>query len=505
MTILQGVALGIIQGITEFLPISSSAHLVLIPHWLGWSFDSQLEFTFDILLHLGTLVAVITCFWQDIRVILLAFLAGMWNRKPFENDNAKIGWLIVLATIPAGLVGIVAKEFFLDMLDNPRGVAALLLVTAFVIIAAESYTPSIRIRINDIRWLDALIIGFFQVLAVLPGISRSGVTMVGGLLRKLTHESAARLSFLMAIPIMLGAGLVAGIELFNNRLLWQYWPAILAGFFAALLVGMVSIHWLLRYLRNHSLRPFAWYCVLVGLAGMLMSCNPVSAPRVTESPVYTVGVTTANSDFATNLVSTSPYGEHLYIKYYSSYRQLIKAVSSGGVDSGIVLFLPDDVNIFRTPLALTSLQAIVHPGCEIDELSVDQLRSVFTGAIVNWEEFGGVSEPIKLAVREEGDSARAVFESIVLGNYSPSPVARVLAGDDLMLQYVKNTIGSIGYGWQSTLSSDVKLLKVSMGDSFIVPVYSISHKDSSGVLRDWLAWVQQRPTNDLPDGFKPIP
>ena len=180
-------------------------------------------------------------------------------------------------------------------------------------------------------------------------------------------------------------------------------------------------------------------------------------------------------------------------------------MSSGGVDSGIVLFLPDDVNIFRTPLALTSLQAIVHPGCEIDELSVDQLRSVFTGAIVNWEEFGGVSEPIKLAVREEGDSARAVFESIVLGNYSPSPVARVLAGDDLMLQYVKNTIGSIGYGWQSTLSSDVKLLEVSEGDSFIIPVYSIGHKESSGVLRDWLAWVQQRPTNDLPDGFKPIP
>ena len=111
MTVLQAVALGIIQGITEFLPISSSAHLVLIPHWLGWSFDPQLEFTVDILLHLGTVVAVITYFWQDLREILSALLAGMWNRKPFESDNAKIGWLIVLATIPAGLVGIAAKEF----------------------------------------------------------------------------------------------------------------------------------------------------------------------------------------------------------------------------------------------------------------------------------------------------------------------------------------------------------------------------------------------------------
>lgn len=505
MTVLQAVALGIIQGITEFLPISSSAHLVLIPHWLGWSFDPQLEFTVDILLHLGTVVAVITYFWQDLREILSALLAGMWNRKPFESDNAKIGWLIVLATIPAGLVGIAAKEFFLAMLENPRGVAALLLFTAFVIIAAESYTPSNRIRTRDIRWLDALIIGCFQAVAILPGISRSGLTIVGGLLRKLTHESAARLSFLMAMPVMLGASLVVGVELFSNRLLWQYWPAILTGFFTALLVGIVSIHWLLRYLRNHSLRPFAWYCVLVGLAGMLMGCNPVPTPTPTKSPVYTIGVTTAIGDFASDLVSASPYGEHIHIKYYSSDRQLIKAVSSGGVESGIILYFPNDVSLFRTPLVLTSLQAIVHPGCEIDELSVEQLSSVFTGAIVNWAEFGGESEPIKLAVREEGDSARTAFESIVLGNSSPSSVARVLAGDDLMLEYVNNTVGAIGYGWQSTLSSDVKLLEVSVAESFIIPVYSISYMEPSGVLRDWLAWVQQRPTNDLPDGFKPIP
>ncbi len=505
MTILQAIALGIIQGITEFLPVSSSAHLVLVPHWLGWSFDPQLEFTVDILLHIGTLVAVIIYFRQDVKTILLAFLAGMWNRKPFESNKSKIGWLILLATIPAGLVGIVAKEFFLGMINNHRTIASLLLVTAFVIIVAESFTPNIRIRIKDIRWIDAFVIGCFQAFAVLPGISRSGVTIVGGLLRKLTHESAAKLSFLMAIPIMLGAGLVAAIDLFSNHLLWQHWPAILAGFFSSLLVGTMSIRWLLRYLQNHSLRSFAWYCVLVGIVGILIGCNPVPIPTPTESPVHTVGVTTVTGDFATDVISTSPYGEHIDIKYYSSNRQLIKAVASGGVESGIVLFLPDDVSFFGTPLAMTNLQAIVYPGCEIDKLSADQLRSVFTGSVANWAELGGVSGPIKLAVREEGDSARSVFETLILGKFSLSPTARVLAGDDLMLQYVKDTVGSIGYGWESTLSSDVKSLNVSAEESFSIPVYAISYKESSGVLRDWLAWVQHRPKNNLPDGFKPIP
>ena len=144
MTVLQAIVLGAIQGITEFLPISSSAHLVLVPHWLGWSFDSQIQFTVDILLHLGTLVAVIAYFRQDIKVIILALLIGLWKRNPLENDNAKLGWLILLATIPAGLIGVTFKEFFVDMLDNPRGVAALLLVTALVIICLLYTSPSPR-------------------------------------------------------------------------------------------------------------------------------------------------------------------------------------------------------------------------------------------------------------------------------------------------------------------------------------------------------------------------
>ena len=507
MTVLQAILLGIVQGITEFLPISSSAHLVLVPHWLGWSFDTQLEFTVDILLHLGTLVAVITYFWQDIKAIILSLLVGLWNRKPLEGDNAKLGWLIVIATIPAGVIGVGLKGFYLEMLDNPRGVAVLLLVTALVIVASELYSPKIRTNIKDIRWFDALIIGCFQALAILPGISRSGVTIVGGILRKLTRESAAKFSFMMAIPVMVGAGLVAGIELFTNQLLWQYWPAILAGFLTALLVGIVSIHWLLRYLRNHSLWPFAYYCLLLGLVGTLLGCSPATtpAPIITKEPLSTVGVTSATSEFVTNLITTSPYSDNLQTQLYSSDRQLIKAVYSGGVESGVVLYSPDDLNLFSIPLAFTVLQVIVHPDSDIDELSIDNLRSVFEGSTLDWEEFGGESEPIKLAVREEGDSARTIFEFIVLSNVAPSPVARVFAGDDLMVEYVSKTKGSIGYIWQSFASSDVKSLEITGSGLFSVPVYAVSYKESSGVLRDWFAWVQQRTRSDLSDGFIPIP
>ena len=130
---------------------------------------------------------------------------------------------------------------------------------------------------------------------------------------------------------------------------------------------------------------------------------------------------------------------------------------------------------------------------------------MFVGSVVDWGEFGGVSEPIKLAVREEGDSARTIFELIVLSTVSPSSVARVFAGEDLMIEYVSNTQGSIGYSWQSFVNSDVKSLEITDSGLFSVPVYAVSYKESSGVLRNWFAWVQQRPRNDLSDGFTPIP
>ena len=258
-------------------------------------------------------------------------------------------------------------------------------------------------------------------------------------------------------------------------------------------------------MQKNSLRPFAWYCVLVGLIGTLIGCSPAPAPIATKEPVYTVGVTSATSDLVSNLLMKSPYSEDIQIQIYSSDRQLIKAVSSGGVESGVVLHFPDNLSLFSVPLVLTKLHAIVQQDCDINELSIEDLRSVYTGTTVDWAEFGGASESIKLAVREEGDSARTIFESIVLANTSPSPVARVFAGDDLIVEYVRDTNGAIGYGWQSSVSSDVKSLKISESGVFSIPVYAISYKESSGVLRDWLAWMQQRTKTDLPEGFTPIP
>ena len=137
MTFYQAVFLGILQGLTEFLPISSSAHLVLLPHWLGWSFDSQLILPFGVLVHMGTLLAVVVYFRRDIKTITVATLRGMWRRKPLESENARLGYILMLATVPAAFAGMLFKDFIEKWFDNPRGVSALLLVTALLLLFSE--------------------------------------------------------------------------------------------------------------------------------------------------------------------------------------------------------------------------------------------------------------------------------------------------------------------------------------------------------------------------------
>ncbi len=507
MTVLQAVLLGIVQGVTEFLPISSSAHLVLLPHWLGWSFDPQLAFAFDVLVQLGTAMAVVAYFRGEIQAIIVATVRGLWRRTPFESKNARLGWLLLLATVPAALAGLLFKDFFESTFDKPRGVAALLLATALLLVLSELVGAKGRHGLSGVRWLDALLIGCFQALAILPGISRAGATIAGGVMLRLERRSAARFSFLMAVPVMLGAGAVAGRDLLAQGALWLYAPAILAGFIAALLVGLLSIHWLLSYLQRHSLRRFAWYCALVGVAGLLLGCSPAPVATATAEPalVLQVGVTPATHGLVQELISGSPSDGQIAITPYSSNRRLLKAVQSGGVDAGVALYRPNESTLVVTPLALTSLHIIAHPQIPIDVLSLQQLHAVFTGAITDWADLGGSSGRIKVASREEGAAARALFEALALDGAPPSPGALVLAGDDLMLEYVAGEIGAIGYAWHALAGAEVKLLAVADEGGFSVPVYAFTFAEPDGRLRDWLAWMQARGLEQLPAGFQPLP
>jgi undecaprenyl-diphosphatase len=272
MSILQAIILGIVQGITEFLPISSSAHLVLVPYWLGWQIPQDQVFAFDVIVQMGTLIAVIIYFWKDLWNIFTAVFRGILSKKPLEEQAARMGWMVILATIPAGIFGLLVKPLVEEAFQSPMITGLLLLVTAALLILGEMLGKHIR-NLEEITWLDALIIGLFQAVAIFPGISRSGATISGGLIRQLDREASARFSFLMSIPIMVAAG---GMEVLHMGKIQDpagFIPMVILGTVVAGLVGFASIKWLLGYLKKHTLSVFAIFCIGVWLLTFIITLN----------------------------------------------------------------------------------------------------------------------------------------------------------------------------------------------------------------------------------------
>lgn len=270
MTFLQAIVLGVVQGLTEFIPVSSSGHLVLVPHFLGWQFSPSQAFIFDVLVQWGTLFAVIVYFRKDLADIFVAFITDWGKGRPFATANARLGWYLILATIPAVVVGLLGKDVVESAFGSPKATGIFLIGTALLLVIAETVGQRRR-QMEEITWRDALWIGFFQVLALLPGVSRSGSTIAGGMTRHLNRPSAARFSFLMSVPVMLGAGVLALKDLMNLPATAQLLMPLLVGFLAALISGYIAIRWLLAYLGKHSLYVFAIYCAMLGLLVVFMT------------------------------------------------------------------------------------------------------------------------------------------------------------------------------------------------------------------------------------------
>jgi undecaprenyl-diphosphatase len=267
MSLLQSIILGIIQGLTEFLPISSSAHLVIVPFLLGWAIPEDQNFAFDVLVQMGTLVAVILYFRKDLLEIIAAVLRAIAKRRPFGDPKANLGWYIILATFPAGIFGLLLKSKVEAAFNSPVITALFLFVTAFLLFISEWIGKHSR-SLAQMNWKDALWIGCAQAISIFPGVSRSGSTIAGGLSRNYERPAAARFSFLMSIPIMLAAGLLAAFDLADIPNLSAFLPILAAGFLAAAVIGYLSIRWLLSYLIHHSLRSFAFYCI--GIAALTL-------------------------------------------------------------------------------------------------------------------------------------------------------------------------------------------------------------------------------------------
>jgi undecaprenyl-diphosphatase len=270
MTIIQAFIMGIVQGLTEFLPISSSAHLVIVPALFHWDIPEQQAFIFDVLVQLGTLLAVIVYFWRDLVSILQAVFQGLKERKPFASTQSLLGWYIVLATIPAGILGLFIKDQVEQAFSSTLLVGVFLLVTAALLTVGEYFGKRTR-SLEQITWLDALVIGLFQAISIFPGVSRSGSTISGGMLRSIDRPSAARFSFFMSIPVLLAAGVLALKDLTQVSGFASQIPTLLIGFITAAVVGYLAIRWLLGYLSHRSLYVFAIYCLIVGLLTIILS------------------------------------------------------------------------------------------------------------------------------------------------------------------------------------------------------------------------------------------
>jgi undecaprenyl-diphosphatase len=266
MTFSQALLLGILQGATEFLPVSSSGHLVLVPWFLGWPSPGL---PFDTLVHWGTAFAVVGYFWRDWVGLGRALWTALRTRC-LAAPQARLALLILLGTVPAAVLGFLLESFFEGIFGHPAMAALLLLVTSAMLALSERLSRRHR-QLASLTWADALVVGAAQALAIFPGISRSGATISAGILGGLQRQAAARFSFLLATPVILGAGALQLLDLVEAGSLAAQAPDLAVGLVAAFLTGLACIHFLLRYLQRNSLYPFAVYCAAVGIAGLVVA------------------------------------------------------------------------------------------------------------------------------------------------------------------------------------------------------------------------------------------
>ncbi len=260
MTLIQSFFLGIIQGLTEFIPVSSTAHLLVAEHFMGLDPNDEMLFSFSVLIQLGTLISLFIFYWKDLLGLVKAFFA-----RPFSTAENRLAWYIIIATIPALVFGFVLKDTVEALFKNPLIEAAIRLLTAAVLLFLAEWLTKKNRTLESMTWLDALFIGIMQVLAIFPGASRSGTTISGGMYRGFNRPSAARFAFLMSVPVMLAAGGYQTLDVIKLPNVSQFLPLIAVGFVTAAVVGWFAIKWLIAYLSKRSLYVFAAYCALAGL------------------------------------------------------------------------------------------------------------------------------------------------------------------------------------------------------------------------------------------------
>ncbi len=270
--IISAIILGAVQGLSEFLPISSSGHLALLPHILG----VETGLAFDTVLHIGTLLAIFSFFWKDIMNLIKGFLLSLidltegfdtFKKGLTEVPEKRFSWLIIIGTIPTGILGILLKDAIENTFRGTAFIGFFLIVTGLILYYSERHSSG-NITVSNMSFTQSVIIGICQGLAVLPGISRSGATIASGLCLGLEREYAARYSFLLSIPAVLGAGL---IQIKDITTIDAPLTVLLAGFVSSIIFGYLAIKLLMKMIKGWSLDIFAYYCWIVGALTLILS------------------------------------------------------------------------------------------------------------------------------------------------------------------------------------------------------------------------------------------
>jgi undecaprenyl-diphosphatase len=492
MSIFQAIILGIVQGLTEFLPVSSSGHLVLIPYFLGWTFPTDQIFPFNVLVQLGTLLAVIIYFRKDLWRIIKAVVLGLVHRKPFKEFDARLGWLLILATLPAVVIGLLIKNLVESAFQSPLWVAGFLLLTALFLVIAEVVGKRKR-TLKKVDWKDALWVGGWQVVSLFPGISRSGATITGGMTRNLDRPSAARFSFLMSVPVMIGAGLVSVFDLVKVQHLSQFLLPLGIGFILAAIVGFFSIHFLMRLISKHSFFPFAIYCALLGL--FTFGFTFFRAPSVPATSLSSIP-----TPQTVNVVLSPSLGwlGNTFSQCARLQPDLAVIIDENSADQMLPLTEPsfrwgDPGNLpgFVYPLGTDNLVVIVNPANTFTSIDQANIQGIFSGVTTKWPDPDQTA--IKVWEYLPGEDIQQLFENVILKGGQITSLAFIAGDPQQMRSAVAADPGAIGFIPSRWLDSTVRSLSITNIDpsTLSFPVLALTPAEPSGVLRTWLACLQE--------------
>ena len=260
----QAIVLGIIEGITEFLPISSTGHLTIAEKLMGMPLDNEGLIAFTAIIQIGAIAAAIIYFWQDIQRVLIAWWRGLWWKRARRQFDYKYGWAIIIGSVPIAVVGLVFKDEIETVLRSLWFVAGALIIWSGVMWLADKYATATRVE-KDTTWRDTLVIGLGQCLSLVPGVSRSGATISVGLLRGFDRVTVTKLSFFLGIPALVAAGLLEVVTKYKHISGGVGWTSTIIAMVVSFGVGYVAVAWLLKFIQNNDFRSFIIYRFVLGL------------------------------------------------------------------------------------------------------------------------------------------------------------------------------------------------------------------------------------------------